>query len=208
MSCAPIYQIETTGLLPKHSGRMATTRLSLLPAFMQQAQPASSAVVLSYMLLGKDHRGRGSQTIKTELNLFGFSVNQCDLPVCGSPEVSVEPLIVKPQLERLECRGLVTNPQMTHLSLHLIIQAMTWVNKLSPWHTQLLIKNIPQNSRKRRHYTQNRKGIPSQYSRYKVTSFQFPIRHRLLLTSQNVFWVNLRGNVWDGHASYYKCCDD
>lgn len=110
MSCAPIYQIEATGLLPKHSGRMATMRLSLLPAFMQQTQPASSAVVLSYMLLGKDHRGRGSQTIKTELNLSGFSVNQCDLPICGAPEVSVEPLIVKPQLERLECRGLVNKP--------------------------------------------------------------------------------------------------
>lgn len=40
------------------------TSLSLLPAFAQQAQAASSAVVLSYTLLGKDHRGRGARQLR------------------------------------------------------------------------------------------------------------------------------------------------
>lgn len=49
---------------------MGMTRLSFLPAFAQQAEAASSAVVFSYTLLGKAPGGEGSQTIKKELDTF------------------------------------------------------------------------------------------------------------------------------------------
>lgn len=45
------------------------THSSPLPAFIQRAQPTSSAVVLNYTLLGKKKdRGEGRLTIKIGLN--------------------------------------------------------------------------------------------------------------------------------------------
>lgn len=206
MSCAPIYQIKATGLLPKQGGRMATACLSLLPAFAQQAQPASSAVVFSYILLGKDHRGRGARQLRVSSIFWILSkpTSVCSPRLWFARGVSWA-THCKTTTGKVRVYGdLSTYPQMTHPSLHLIMQLMTRVNKFTPWHTQLLIKNIPQNRRRGRHYTQTQKGIPSWYSSYMVIWSQFPIRHYLLLTSQKIFWVKLRGNVYI-QACYYKC---
>ncbi len=204
MSCAPIYQTEATGPLPKLNDRTATTRSSLLPAFTQQTQPASSAVVLSYTLLGKDHRGRGARQLRLSSIFWILSkpASVCSPRLWCARGVS-RATHCKTTAGKVRVQGTC---QQTHKWLiYLSLSSTDDISK--PTHTvahRLLIKNIPQNRRRRRHYTQNRKGIPSRYSSYTVISSQFPIRGCFLLTPQHLFWVKLMGNVWDIHACYYK----
>lgn len=128
MSRAPIYQIEATGLLPKHSDRKDKAYLSPFPALAQCAQPASSAVVLSYMLLGKYHRGRGARQLRVKSSFWILSkpVSVC-FPCLWCTTGLSRATHCKTTAEKVRVqRTCQQNPQMTHV----ITQPMTRESQL------------------------------------------------------------------------------
>lgn len=83
-------------------------------------QAATSAVVFSSTPPAADRGGRRGHTIRSERHLWdsqltdicacvGVCTHRPQPPACGSPGVSAESLVVKPQLERFECTGDLVN---------------------------------------------------------------------------------------------------
>lgn len=205
MSCGRVYQIEATGLLPKHSDRQqARARLSPLPVFAQRAQFASSAVVVSYTLLGKkDHgvRGAGQLRPSSIFRILSKPASSEISPFVVHQGVSAETFIVKPQLERLDCGGLVNKA--------------TNDSSVSPPHHAAddMGKKKPLTVPYQKHSTEGgcisahkiERESRSRNSSYTMISSQFPIRRHAVLTSLNVFSVALSVKVQNIQARYCKC---